>query len=236
MEEKLPFSKRPEPKVVGEASPSKKEEYKQIILDNFGEKHLNRIPENQIKILESLEYEKKPYERLAIKIANDITNSLMKKSGMKMFDVPEKNIHIIPENLYVEILGNTNTDGITILREQLILIDADKNIESLKRALVIFHEIIHLKGYLALEANKEDFEIYRAGLGISTLKQKSKKIGYGEMLRGLNEAVVTEITKRYSSQFISQNKYLLDEYEWQNSYEAKKYKEKIAKAKMVKHV
>ena len=95
MNEKMPQFERPEPVIVGPATPEKKKEYKQMILERFGERHYEQIPENQRKILESLEYEKKPYEKSAIEKANEITNSLLNEFGLTSFDVPERNIHIV---------------------------------------------------------------------------------------------------------------------------------------------
>lgn len=94
MKEKIPEFQRPEPVIVGPASPERKQKVKQMILERFGERHYEQLTEEQRQILESLEYEKKDYEKLAIKQANEITDSFLQKFGLRSFNIPERKIHI----------------------------------------------------------------------------------------------------------------------------------------------
>ena len=229
--EKFPQFKRPEPKVVGLASAEKKEEYKKLILDRFGESHYDEIPEDKRRMLESLEYEKKPYEKLAIKQANEITNSLLEEFGLTPFDVPERNIHIVPEKLYQEVESDGDKIATTSQHHQLIALNAEKLVHPAHRASVILHEITHLKNYLAIEGLEEFYKPYRSGFKISPTYKKEEQVGFFTAFSGLDEAVVSEIEKRYFSQLISQNEFLKKEYEWGESEEAQELKEKIAKEK-----
>jgi hypothetical protein len=103
MSKKLPEGKRPEPRIVGKASEEKKKELTKLILDRFGEFHGKNLSEKIKEELEKNEIPKMPYEIEAIKIANDITNKLLKKFGLTPFDIPDKNIHILPEEVFEEI-------------------------------------------------------------------------------------------------------------------------------------
>ncbi len=227
MKEKLLSFKRPEPTVVGSVSKEKKEKIKQKILENFGEGHYNQIPEDKRKILESLEYEKKPYEKSAIDISNKITNLMISEFGLTPFDIPEKNIHIVPESLYKEIDEGKNL-GATFQKEQIIVLNAEKNMNFFGRVSTIFHEIIHLKGYFSLEAQEDSLKLRRSGLKMNTSFKKEKNIGNFNLFHGLNEAVVAEIEKEYFKELVGQNQFLKKEYEWESSEEAQKLKEKIA--------
>ncbi|HXF44049.1 MAG TPA: hypothetical protein VNK70_01110 [Candidatus Paceibacterota bacterium] len=231
MGEKMPQFERPEPVIVGPATSEKKEEYKQLIRSRFGECHYEQIPEDKRKILESLEYEKKPYEKLAIEQANEITNSIIDEFGLATFDVPERNIHIVPEKLYKQVEEDGDRVATTFQDRQLIVLNAERLIHPIDRASTILHEIIHLKNYLAIEAHEDLHKPYRSGLKISASRKKEERIGFFTAFSGLNEAVVSEIEKRYLQQLIHDNQFLADEYQWEISKEAQEFKEKIAKEK-----
>lgn len=234
MSEKMPQFERPEPVMVGPASPEKKQEYKQMILERFGERHYEQIPEDKRQILESLEYEKKPYEKSAIKQANEVTNSLINEFGLTPFDVPERNIHIVPDKLYKQIEKNEDRVAITFQDKQLLALNAERLVHPIDRVSTILHEIIHLKNFLAIEAHEDLYKPYRSGLKVSASRKKEEKIGFFTAFSGLNEAVVSEIEKRYLPQVIQQNQFLADEYNWEVSKEAQELKEKIAKEKGIK--
>jgi hypothetical protein len=60
--------------------------------------------------------------------------------------------------------------------------------------------------------------------------RKQEKIGHFTAFLGLNEAVVSEIEKRYFPQLISGNEFLAEEYQWLTSEKARKYKKRIAES------
>jgi len=225
----MPQFERPKPIVVGSGSEEKKKELQEKILDNFGEKHYDQIPKDKRKILEALEYEKKPYEKLTINKANEITNNLLIEFGLKQFDIPEQNIHIVPGKLFKEVNSSPYKVATTFQDRQLIALNADELINPLNRASTIFHEITHLKNFLSLEAYKDSSKSYRSGLKISATAKKEDQIGFFIAFSGLNEAIVSEIEKRYSPQLLDGNEVLQKELIVQNSKEVQEKKEKIAK-------
>lgn len=231
MSEKMPQFERPEPVIVGPASAEKKEEYKQMILGRFGERHYEQIPEDKRQLLESLEYQKKPYEKLAIEKANEITNSIINEFGLTSFDVPERNIHIVPDKLYKEVEEDGDIIGVTFQDRQLIALNAERLVHPIDKASIILHEITHLKNFLAIEVHNDLNKPYRSGLKISALRKKEERIGFFTVFSGLNEAVVSEIEKRYLPELLRQNQFLADEYNWEISKEACDLKEKVAKEK-----
>jgi len=188
---------RPAPKIVGPASPERKEEIKKMILSRFAEGHYDQLSEGQRRILESLEYPKRPFENLAIKQANKITNSLLEEFELRPFDIPERNIHIVPEKIYKEI-EKEDTDAITFQETQAIVMNAERLIHPIDKVSVILHEIIHLKNFLALEAHEDLYKPYQSGLKISSSHKKEKGTGFFVAFSGLNEAVVSEMEKNIS--------------------------------------
>jgi hypothetical protein len=154
----------------------------------------------------------------------------MKEFGIEGFDIPERNIHIVPPNLYKQIEEDSNRVAITIQDLQLILLNAEHLRHPIRRASTIFHEMIHLKNYLAIEAYDYLYKPYHIGLRISPSMRKQEKIGHFTAFLGLNEAVVSEIEKRYFPQLISGNEFLAEEYQWLTSEKARKYKKRIAES------
>jgi len=225
------FPSRPEPKIVGPASLKTQEKYKKIFLKRFGEDHYKQLPKKEREILESLEFSKKPYEKSAIEKANEITNGLLEKFGLNPFDIPERNIHIIPGSLF-EKIGKSNLVAITLGDQQAIYLYAEKLLHPIDKLAMILHEILHLKNALVIEAHEDLHKPYQVGLVVSASQKTAKEIGFFVMFKGLNEAVVTEMGKKYlpellCTELLCSNEFLKEEYNWQNSPKAQKLKRKL---------
>lgn len=225
----------PKPKIVGAAPEKIKEAIKERFHRYFYEDHLIDIPEEAKREIEALEYEKTSQEKELIFAADNELNDLMEKLGVPFFDIPLKNIHILPPELYKKadkIAGDYN--AITNYQERTILINAKVfKSDPLYFGSVIFHEMFHLKGYFALEvekAEKKDAEtvgLFRAGLSVFSAIKKDKENKEHEHFRGLEEAVTTEMEKRYFKKLI-EHPVLKEEKKQLENEEAKELKEKIS--------
>src|SRR3989344_300191 len=102
MPEKLPSPERPEPRIFNQSSSKEEISAKQSILERFGEKHLEHLPSEITAMINAVEYDKKPFEKSAIKKANEITNKLMEAAGATPFDIPERNIHVLPQTIFLQ--------------------------------------------------------------------------------------------------------------------------------------
>jgi len=233
MPEKLPPLERPEPEVFGSASKEKQEAAKISIMQRFGEKHLEQISKEAAAALATIDRPKQPFEQEAIKTANAITNNLLEKFGLPQFDVPERNLHVIPDKNYATILDAAGSSAITIQDRQTIILNAEKLTDPLVKASAIFHEIIHLKNFLRLEVTKDFHLIHRSGLRIEANEKKIKDIGDYSAFSGLNEAIVAEIEKRHFPELIASNPFLKSEWEAFNSKKSNRIKEKILREKSV---
>ncbi|MEK7596351.1 MAG: hypothetical protein AAB564_02275 [Patescibacteria group bacterium] len=225
----------PKPKIVGAAPEKTKESVKERFRRYFYEDHLVDISEEARKELESLEYEKTPQEKELIFAADNELNDLMEKLGVPSFDIPLKNIHILPPELYKKsnkIAGNYS--AITHYQERAILLNAKVfKSDPVYFGSIIFHEMFHLKGHFALEVEKtgeKDMETvspFRAGLAVFSANKKDKENKGHEHFRGLEEAVTTEMEKRYFKKLI-EHPILKEKKKQSESGEAKELKEEIS--------
>jgi len=228
---KMPAGERPEVRIVGSGAPEEKEKLGKQILSSFGEGHGTYIPEDLRELIRATEQEKTENELIAIAEANNITNELLRGSGLPEFDIPPANIHFIPREVFAQALGEHESgSGATYIAEQAIAINAD---ESRQNAVwdneIILHEMIHLKGYSAFEVDAEGKRrIFRSGLGVGDSPKKRKGGENSGIFHWLNEAIVTEITTENLAKLINSNAQLTKEREWLQSEKSEKLKEKIA--------
>lgn len=228
--EKLPEFKRPSPDVVGTASPKRKTELQLSILERFGEHHYKQFP-NDGAALRAHEYDKREVEKIAISLANEITNDLRVKSGLAPFDVPEQNIHVVPDKV-LRAVSNSGDSAVTLADKQAIFIDAEKIRQNLFiMASVVLHEIIHLKQFEIeqLDDAHRSHAPYRSGFEIdSTFKKDKMAKGFYRVFTGLNEAVVATMENKFVGRIAENIPELKDEIEWLKSHEAAELKEKVA--------
>ncbi|MDO8504660.1 MAG: hypothetical protein Q7S36_02295 [Candidatus Liptonbacteria bacterium] len=228
---KLPMGERPEVRIVGSGAPEEKERYGRQILESFGEKHGEYIPEDLRELIKKTELEKTENELVAIAEANKITNEMLRAAGLPEFDVPPANIHFVPSLVFAHALGNReNGNGATYIDDQAIVLNADEN---RKNAVwgneIILHEMIHLKGYSAFEVDAEgNRQAFRSGLRVVASHKKKKEGGNFDSFRWLNEAIVTEIAAQNLKKLIDNNGQLAKEREWLDSEEAAEFKKQVA--------
>lgn len=240
---KIETAPGPEIRVVGKKPAETKEKIKKEIFGYFGEKHLESLPEESRKEILTLEYPKTPEELELIAFANKKTNELMIKAGVKPYDIPTNNIHIIPPDLYRKALDGTNTsDATTFYTLQMIVFNAEV-VRNNKHAFGIlnFHEQMHLKGHAAFEietkkddkGNEETKPVeFREGLTVqSSLKKEEQKL-YHSHFRGLHEAIVSYEEREFAKEML-ELPIFKEEKKWLESTEAGELKNKITKDKKI---
>lgn len=224
------MGERPEPKIVGSGSAERKEAITLKITKSFGESHYEQFSEEQRAELKAGEYDKRPEEVAAIRVANDITDRLMEKFGVHPFDVPERNIHIVPGEIIEKLFGGSASNVATTYydKEGVAMSAAAVRQNPIYFAEVILHEIAHLKAPLAFSVEENSVSAYRTGVHAGTTTAKKMKIGSMQMFGGLEEAIVAEIGKRYFEEAINSNQFLKEEADWQRSEEALNFKGWVA--------
>jgi hypothetical protein len=228
--EKLPLGERPEPRAVGRGSAEAKEAAQREIVENFGKDQFAQFSEKQIAELKTEEREKTDEEKEGIKIANELTNEILRELGLREFDVPLENIHFISAKAW-EHASNGDTEMFAAPRRQAIFVKADYPQRArINKALSLFHEMIHAKGHISIEVDSDtDKDFYRSGLMTHATYQKSSRSGYANWFDGLNEAVVTQMEQDYAERVLNSNPFLRDQLEYMNSEEAQKLKADYAK-------
>ncbi len=231
----MPMGERPEPIFVGHASEARKQEAMSEVMNNFRESNLDDLLPENLNIIKKLLYEKfgekekEEYQLRTIELVNQATNELLEEFGLKPFDIPEKNIHIVRESLYKQIDPAPGAAGCTIGPSQTIVINDESLPSPLSMSGAIAHEMIHLKGYYAFEVSKKRFASHRTGLVIDTTYKKSKESGYYRAFKGLNESVVSELEKRLFNRIVVDNEHLSSESERINSQQFYAVRARIAK-------
>lgn len=180
-------------RVVGNAPQKKKEQILKEIEKNFNEQ--------SYKSLKSFEREKSAEEVEIINLANELTNQLRRSYGLNDFNVPLKNIHVIPDFFWPR---SAVGEAMYIPTMQAVFIMDNSDMNKSKKVYFfkrIIHEILHFKSYNALQTintgAKDLLDEYRMGLIV-----KSRK-GDVVYFSNFNEAVTEEMTKRIIINFFS---------------------------------
>jgi len=227
--EKLPLGERPEPRVVGRGSPEAKETARREIIERFQDQFID-LDEEEVAELTAEEREKTDEQKEYIKVANEITNEILREFGLTEFDVPEENVHIISAKLWGEKPSVRTATMITVPQRQGILVKGDYPPQArVQKALSLFHEMVHAKAHLSLEAESNaDNHLYRSGLVTYATYAKTNRSGNAKWFEGLNEAVVTQMEMKYAERVLDSNPYLRDQVEYLNSEEVQKLKSEHA--------
>lgn len=218
---------------MGDAPEEVKEEIREKYHESFYEEHLSQIPEEGARKLKSSECDKRPREVALIENADKEINSIMKRLSLSPYEVPARNIHIVPPELFKEIFfedgnGRCNYD------HRVVVINADRlRNKPVDFGSIVFHEMFHLKGHVSIEVKrtnkntKDGISFYRTGLGVhSSIKNDEKGFQHSHFT-GLEEALTSEMEKRYFSKMICHPS-LKDQKEWLESQEAQTIKKELA--------
>lgn len=236
MEKKPIENSRPEPLVVGNSSEEEKREVKKDFLLKFKEGHFRSLKDYPeiLNSLENLEYPKKNYEKKAIKKANEILGNYLKKYTNNSFSVPEENIHIVPNELFLKFY-NEEALGVCFLDDQIIFINASKLNNEISKVLTIFHEMTHLVSFVSFNSFENFKGLRRGGLVVYSLfdieefeNNNDKSAIYSlPYFDGLNEALVTYLEKKHFFDIISSHPVLIKKYKKVNTQENKDFIKKM---------
>jgi len=227
------MGKGPEIRIIGGASIEKKEQAKKEIEQALFN-HFESLSPQEQEQLKKFEYPKSEKELALINFANKETSRLMQEAGIESYNVPEKNFHIIPPELYKKVAGEDGT-ATTFYTKQGVLFDAQYFRDNpVNFGTVALHEMLHLKAHLSMEVEEEGEEVkktpYRAGVTVRALQKHGYHGKYHEHFAGLHEAIVAETEKRLLPKLLDCPA-LAAEKEWLMSTEAKEMKKKLAEEK-----
>ncbi|MDD5290268.1 MAG: hypothetical protein PHT40_03685 [Patescibacteria group bacterium] len=230
------MEKGPKIRIVGGASAEKKEQVIKEVEQTFFN-HFESLSPKEKEQLEKLEYPKSEKELALIDFANKETSKLMTEAGIKPYDIPYKNYHIIPPELFKIVTSGGGGRAVTSTIKQGIFFNAqyfrDKPINF---GSVAIHETLHLKSHFSVEVQEKGDTIikspYREGVAVLASQKHDCGGKYHEHFAGLCEAIVSETEKRLLTKLLEVPE-LTKEKEWLTSDEAKELRKKIAKEKEI---
>lgn len=169
--------------------------------------HIDTLPERTYKELEKLEYPKSPEEVELIAFANEETNRLRIEAGVEPYEIPSENTHIVPQELYKQIAPRTGVAACNFERQIIIVNARESRANPVLFGSVVFHETLHLKGYLAMEVEQDgekvDTTLYRTGVtSIASQKKKIEGKDHSHFV-GLHEAIISEQERRSFSTMLN---------------------------------
>ena len=154
----MSIEKGPEFRIVGGASPEKKEEAKKELQEALFN-HFESLSPKEQKELKKFEYKKSDKEKSLIDFANQETNELRQEAGMEPYNVPYENYHLLPSKKY-DKLKPGGSDAMTSYTRQGILLNKENlSSDPLKLGSAFVHETLHLKGHYAEKAEEHDKDV-----------------------------------------------------------------------------
>ena len=193
-------------RVVGGASDDTKEIARKIPQERIEGDDLAEIDDESREIIRQNEIPKTEMEIRLIELANKETNKLMEKFGLRPYDIPEKNIHLLNSETYQKLLDrdNTHAGGASSL-QQIIFLNTETergDNGNMFFASTCFHEMLHLKAHMTIRVEGDEEDDYN----VSTFRQgvsvggKESDFGIDEeptYFIGLHEAIVADAEKDY---------------------------------------
>lgn len=133
-----------------------------------------------------------------IKYLNKYLKEFVKKYNQKIVEIPPERIHFLTKESFLERdkITKKRARGAFLPTSQEILVFAPERIDKLDLAQSIIHEMIHFNSFGSLERREGKVRIRRLGLAIKTKKDKRPYF-----FLSLNEALTTELVKRFVNEY-----------------------------------
>lgn len=151
------------------------------------------------RFIEDFEVEKTEREKEIIHFVIAEADRVLRELGRKNpAEISESNIHVLKEDGtddYTEGIGGTGAHA-TRLGSVLV----DRQASEVKFALVLFHELMHMKVCKALQLIRDDgsndLDVYRSGLGVMDREAKNM------YFKDFEEAVIGYLTQRFHNEVV----------------------------------
>jgi len=227
------MEKGPEIRIIGKASSEKKGEIKKEAEKTLFN-HFESLSPEEGECFKKFEYPKSKKEIALINFANKETCKLMKKVGVESYEIPVENFHIVPPEIYKRFAGENGVARADNVKKGVVFNAEYCRDNPVFFGAVTFHEMLHLKAYLSVEAQEINEDVivtpYREGITVLALQEHTNRGNYHEHFSGLHEAIVAEAEKKFLPKIFDCPE-LREEKEWILSEEAKEMKKKLAEEK-----
>ena len=142
--------------------------------------------------IEKFEIDKTERDIEIINFAKDAISEYTRKYTRKKYDIPLQNIHVFNLGGVEEFTQKRLENGAASIERGSIVMDRIKS--DAVFAKILFHEIIHLNSYTALQlktGKEPSIGLYRSGIRVQT--RNGEKI----LFTDINEAITELITRRF---------------------------------------
>lgn len=191
-------------KIVGATSEEEKQDLEKI----------KEVFLHQESLVTEEEREKTPEELEMILSINQKIQKFVKEYGGEPLVISPENIHFLDEQKLTpeqkEFIKKQEAGAIYFPDQQAIVVYPQKS--RLKMAQHLVHEILHFNAFQSLTKEKGELYHRRQGLRIWTEKKE------GEYFYDLDEAITTELTKKFDKQYFQEISYLKDEFNNRESF------------------
>lgn len=146
-----------------------------------------------------------------VSLANEMTNELFREYGQENFDIPEKNVHIIKDEKWID---HEDTLALMSVNLQSIAVKEEVLKSKIHFLAVMVHEMLHFKSHqaaqmqLAAEGGKSEVGMYK--MGLQNFSRDGKKSFFIELNEAITEMLNRNILERHLKQLKS-NKIFADE-------------------------
>jgi len=233
----------PDFRIVGNAPEEEKEKAKEELHDILFH-HVESLSEKDQENVKKYEFPKTEKEISLINFANEETNRLRKKQGLKTYEIPAENYHIVPHEYYKNRCDES-TNATTFFDKQAMVFDVESaRTDPLVFGGIALHETLHLKGAFTLEVGEKEVggeknakkirkTGYREGVSVKALQRYGLHGNYHEHFVGLHEAIVATRTKKSFLRLLDSPE-LAEQKKWLMSDEARQIKQKISQERAEK--
>ena len=165
----------------------------------------------------SMEKEKTSEEEVMIGRINDAMQKFLMHYGVEAIEIPAKNIHVLdktkitPEELQdIQKRFGTENGFYSARKQAVALLKEYEDGKKLSFLQTLAHEMLHLEGFYSYQRSSReaaDFSLKRGSVNMN-IRRSGFSIGTrdGERLLfdKLNEAVITELAKRFERAYFGQ--------------------------------
>jgi hypothetical protein len=169
-----------------------------LILDHY----LNVFEEHNLVGLEGEEEEKTDRQKEIIDFAANSANEMIQSLGCEPLITKSKNVHLLKRGASKEDYVEGQYEG-GAFDQYTMACYIMKTHSEVKLAVRVFHELIHFKSYHAVRfigivGQEARVAEYRLGFGAENRKKEKAKY-----FLNIDEAIVTELAKRFFRKFLS---------------------------------
>lgn len=211
----MAMEKGPNFKVVGRVEKSDEELIMSEMKSKLYDGHLLNLSDQKREEFLKNEIPKTSEEIEFVRMANEETNRIMERLGVAPYDIPEKNVHILKNDFYGEFVKDNPHFLATVEPNLQAILCQEEEMQAgrLRAAIMIFHEFIHMKSYLAYDTKVEIDEEkkirkirthkYREGVSVGSPIKKNDEGNTHHHFWGLNEAITARQEKIYLGKLLN---------------------------------